>query len=171
MRMTPDSEPASLNNLRSWAVECFVSSPSRPFGSEKAVAASSNEIPCFSRFVVAFRSSHSNILCIYITKERSQDRCFGVPIGRQRMSGMWRSSFYPLDRFQSGFSTSRRSRQERQHLSERVPCCSTLDKIDSRFLEQGWNGNRRGRARRIHPASCLPRSQDCRDSTPGADEQ
>ena len=56
---------------RSSLVECSRSSPSIPTGSKKAVAASSNAIPCLASLVAAFFSSHSKTTYVYTKYSRS----------------------------------------------------------------------------------------------------
>jgi hypothetical protein len=54
----PDERPNRRNRVSS--VECARSGPSSASGSAKTVVASSNETPCFRRFVEALCASHSN---------------------------------------------------------------------------------------------------------------
>ena len=61
MRTRRDADRPSRSR-RASPSECWRSGPSRPLGSAKTVATSSNETPCLARFLVAFRGSHSNTI-------------------------------------------------------------------------------------------------------------
>ena len=64
MRTRPRPEtPNLLKRFSSW--ECSRSSHSRASGSAKTVVASSNETPCFFRFLAAFRTSQANTIYVY----------------------------------------------------------------------------------------------------------
>ena len=55
--------PGLLNRFSWW--ECSQSSHSSASGSANTVAASSKEMPCFSRFRAAFRASQANTIYVY----------------------------------------------------------------------------------------------------------